>query len=91
MHFYIYIIQSLVDGSYYKGFTEDPLRRLLQHNNAESKYTSATIPWKLVYVEVLTTKKAALIREKALKKYSHTQILTLLSSPKNIATQFING
>ncbi len=65
MEFYAYIIQSLVDGSYYKEFTEDPLRRLLQHNNLESRYTSAKVPWKLVYVEVFETKRDALIERKS--------------------------
>ncbi|SKA16256.1 GIY-YIG nuclease family protein, partial [Sediminibacterium ginsengisoli] len=83
----VYIIQSRADGSFYKGFSEDPLRRLVQHNNGESHYTSAKIPWTLVYVELLPTKKDALIREKALKKYSHMQIKNLILSDKNIVTQ----
>lgn len=68
---YVYIIQSQVDNSYYKGFTENLATRLLQHNNGDSQYTSAKLPWKLVYVEELPTKREALIREKVLKKYSH--------------------
>jgi putative endonuclease len=88
MAFYVYILQSSVDGSYYKGFSEDPAKRLLQHNNAESKYTSAKVPWKLVYVEMLESKREALIREKVLKKYSHSQIEALLSLPKNICSLF---
>ena len=33
--FYVYIIQSKADLSYYKGFSENPPKRLLQHNNGE--------------------------------------------------------
>ena len=88
MPFYVYIIQSSVDHSYYKGFSENPLTRLLQHNNGESKYTSAKVPWSLIYIEELTTKREALIREKALKKYSHAQIQILITSSKNICDRF---
>jgi putative endonuclease len=73
MPFYVYIIQSEADLSYYKGFSENPLGRLLQHNNGDCTYTSGKLPWKLVYVEQCLTKREALIREKALKKYSHAQ------------------
>ncbi len=83
MSFYTYIIQSNIDKSYYKGFSENPFKRLLQHNEGESKYTSLKRPWQLVYVESFTTKTGALIREKALKKYSHFQLEQLISSKKN--------
>jgi putative endonuclease len=84
MVFYVYIIQSKADGSYYKGFSEQPMARLAQHNNGESEYTRNKMPWLLAYVEELSSKKEALIREKALKKYSHQQIERLIGSPKNI-------
>lgn len=88
MPFYVYIIQSWVDKSYYKGFTENPANRLLQHNNGESTYTSNKTTWQLVYIEELLTKRDALIREKSLKKYSHAQIEKLMTSDKNIANKF---
>jgi putative endonuclease len=88
MPFYVYIIQSQKDRSYYKGFTENPPLRVERHNNRESHYTSAKIPWTLVYVEELETKKLALIREKSLKKYSNDQILGLLKTSKNIVDYF---
>ena len=89
MEFFVYIIQSLLDDSYYKGFTENPLKRLAQHNNLESKYSSQKAPWKLVYLEPFQTKKEALIREKAIKKYGHERILILINSPKNKLNQYI--
>jgi len=88
MAYYVYIIQSLIDGSYYKGFSEQPAIRLLQHNNGESSYTSAKMPWQLVYVEECLSKRDALIRERVLKKYSHAQIRKLVVLPKNIVAQF---
>ena len=64
MSFYVYIIQSDQDGSFYKGFSEDPGKRLIQHNQGESRYTALKMPWKLVYIEELPSKKEALKREK---------------------------
>ena len=88
MAYYVYIIQSLADHSYYKGYTEFPLQRLLQHNNKASQYTSGKIPWKLVYVEQMSSKKEALIREKNLKKATVERIEALLKHSKNIVSSF---
>jgi putative endonuclease len=81
--FYVYIIQSQFDKSYYKGFSTNPLHRLQQHNNKESAYTSTKTPWLLVHIEIFVSKTDALKREKVLKKYSHQQIEQLMSSSKN--------
>ena len=80
--FYVYIIQSQFDKTYYKGFSIHPILRLQQHNNKETKYTSHKIPWVLLYIKILGTKTLALKREKALKKYSHQQIEQLIESGK---------
>ena len=66
--FYVYIIKSLKDRTYYKGFTEDYKKRLEEHNSGLSRFTSGKLPWQLIYVEAHSTKKDALIREKKLKK-----------------------
>jgi putative endonuclease len=89
MPFYVYIIQSQADGSYYKGFSEDPGVRLQGHNRGESSYTKWKIPWTLVYVEQVDSKRNALIREKSLKKYSHEQIKHLIESPKNMVSRLL--
>ncbi|MBW7840694.1 MAG: GIY-YIG nuclease family protein [Chitinophagaceae bacterium] len=39
MGYYVYILRSEVDGTYYKGSTEDPVRRLQDHNDGRSFYT----------------------------------------------------
>ncbi|HLK27222.1 MAG TPA: GIY-YIG nuclease family protein [Puia sp.] len=89
MPFYVYIILSKKDFSYYKGYSENPLERLRQHNNKESTYTSAKIPWELVYLEELPTKREALIREKNIKKATLERIAALINHPKNIAHRFL--
>ncbi len=85
---YVYIIKSFKDDSFYKGYSEDPVKRILQHNAGESPYTSAKTPWCLVYVEEFEFKRDALIREKNLKKATRDRICALLTHPKNIVAQF---
>ncbi len=89
--FFVYILQSERDQSYYKGFTEDLLLRLKRHNNGESTYTRNKIPWHFVYIESCRSKTEALKREKALKKYSHAQVEQLITSAKNQITRYWNG
>ena len=91
MAYYVYIIESLEDGTFYKGYSEDPLKRLQQHNQGESKSTSGKMPWKLVYVEECASKTEALIRERNLKKADRSRIQTLLVHPKNIVGRFTVG
>lgn len=82
--FYVYIIQSEIDGSFYKGFSENYAQRLLQHNAGKSSYTSGKMPWKLIHVEVFNTKEEALRRERSLKKATRARILEIIKMPKNI-------
>jgi putative endonuclease len=82
--FYVYIIKSLSKGIYYKGVSEDFLRRLQQHNKGLSQYTSTAMPWELVYVEVHETKREALIREKKLKKSKTVYIEWLINQESNL-------
>ncbi len=65
--FYVYILQSDFDKTYYIGFTQDVAKRLLQHNNGKSTYTKRKMPWSLVYVEEYLSKSDALKRERFLK------------------------
>jgi putative endonuclease len=84
MEHFVYIIYSESKNLYYKGYSLNPQNRLQEHNNGESIFTRNKGPWILVYLEQFDTKRAALIREKALKKCSHSQIEQLLKSSKNI-------
>jgi len=69
MH-YVYIIQSQKGKSYYVGSTTDLKTRLQEHNRGEVKYTSAKIPYKLVWYCAFVNKKKALNFEKYLKQGS---------------------
>ena len=66
--FIVYIIQSN-EGRYYIGSTEDLNKRLYQHNNKQFKgWTNRYTNWKVVYKEALSTRTAALKRERQIKK-----------------------
>jgi putative endonuclease len=65
-----------------------PAIRLQRHNNKESTYTAAKVPWVFVFLQSFQTKREALIREKSLKKYSHQQIQLLIKSKLNEIDNF---
>ena len=91
MPYYVYIIQSLKDEQFYKGYSENPDVRLRQHNAGETISTRPFMPWKLVHVELCDSKTAALKREKNLKKATRERLFALINSNKNIVTQFEVG
>ena len=66
--FYVYILESIKDSSFYIGQTEDLEKRLNFHNQGLSKYTSRKIPWHIVYFKEYKTRTEALKRERFLKK-----------------------
>ncbi|RIJ46624.1 GIY-YIG nuclease family protein [Maribellus luteus] len=68
MTYFVYILQSDQDESYYIGFTSNLEIRLEYHNSGKSKYTSRKMPWKLVYSESYASKSEAMKREKFLKQ-----------------------
>jgi len=81
MQYYVYIIQSLADGSFYIGFTTNITERLREHNQGFSRYTSKKRPWKLVYSETFATKTEALKRERFLKSQRNREFyLRLIAS-----------
>jgi putative endonuclease len=84
MPWYVYILESEIDGDYYKGSTQDYLKRLEEHNTGLSKFTSTKRPWKLRYAEVFSTKKEALIREKQLKRQNRTYLTWLFNQSTNL-------
>ncbi|MFN6380309.1 MAG: GIY-YIG nuclease family protein [Flavobacteriales bacterium] len=70
MNFHVYILQSLKDGKYYYGFTEDLDTRLSFHNEGLVRSTKSRRPLVLHYSESFVTKREALKREKYFKSIS---------------------
>ncbi len=52
MEWYVYILRSDADGTYYKGSSEDYVQRFEDHNAGKSQYTSTKCPWQLICVGV---------------------------------------
>ena len=68
MPFFCYIVEC-ADGTYYTGWTTDPLRREKRHNaGTGARYTRMRRPVKLVYIEEQPDKTTALKRELAIKR-----------------------
>ena len=73
--FYVYVLKSLKNGRFYTGSTNNIERRLFEHNNGQTKYTSLTTPFELVYKEEYKTKLEASRRERFLKTGKGREIL----------------
>ena len=69
MKYYVYILQSEKDQSYYIGYTSNLEKRLEYHNSGRQRYTKYRKPFKLIYFEEFETKSDALKRESQIKRY----------------------
>jgi putative endonuclease len=68
--FYVYILQSFHDKSFYIGYTPDLKNRVIKHNKGQVISTKRKIPWRLIYYEAYLNRKDATGREKFLKSGS---------------------
>jgi len=69
--FTIYIIKSLITGSYYRGFIElTAEERLVYHNKGVVPATKDKGPWKIVWYAVFESREKALVFERYLKSGS---------------------
>lgn len=64
---YNYVIQSLKDGKWYTGYTEDLRKRILEHNEGLVYSTRKRRPLNLIYYETCINKQDAKMREQYLK------------------------
>ena len=76
---YVYLLRC-ADDTLYTGCTNDPQRRLHQHNTGQgAKYTRSRRPVVLVYQERFATKEEAMRREWAIKQLTRAQKLRLIA------------
>jgi putative endonuclease len=77
--YYVYILESLKDGSFYFGQTQDLDSRLARHNAGLEKYTSKKTPWKILWSCAVPTRSDALRLERKLKNFkSRKRVLAFL-------------
>jgi putative endonuclease len=83
MAYFVYIIQSERDGSYYVGYTADLGKRIGRHNQGGGRYTKGKLPWKLIYHEVFDSRGEAMKREREIKGSKDRSYITKLVRTSN--------
>ncbi|MFH1170025.1 MAG: GIY-YIG nuclease family protein [Candidatus Vogelbacteria bacterium] len=68
--YYVYILKSLKDNSYYTGVTINLEKRLTEHNSGYSAYSSSKIPFEIVWHCTFLDRSKAYNFEKYLKSSS---------------------
>ena len=67
MIYHVYAIKSEHKNYIYVGLTNNPTRRIAQHNNKKEKVTRCYAPFKIIILEQYETRPKARLREKYLK------------------------
>jgi len=78
--FYVYILYSTSAGIYYIGHTDDPERRLFEHNNNPNKtFTSKYRPWNMVFKHPISERRSEALKiERYLKNRKSKELLNRL-------------
>jgi putative endonuclease len=73
-YLYVYILKCS-DNTYYTGVTNNPERRLIQHQKGVKKdsYTSSRLPVELVFCELFSDFNLAIEWEKKIKNWSQAK------------------
>jgi len=92
--FNVYVMQSLKDGGFYTGYSDDLKRRFAEHGNGAVISTRNRLPVKLVYYEASCNQQDALHREKYLKtawgkRYIKTRLRNHLMGQAELSTRQI--
>ena len=89
--FYLYILYSLTSDKYYVGYSDNPEKRLSEHNhNEKATYTSKHRPWiSKKIIELGDHRGLAMKIEKAIKKSKSRiiieKIITNIKSVEELA------
>ena len=78
--FYIYILYSRSSDMYYVGYSDDPFRRLKEHNESgHATYTSKHRPWEAAaFFAIGSTKSEAMRIERFIKRQKSRKLLERL-------------
>jgi len=76
---FVYIL-ICVDNSFYTGISNNPNQRFIDHKNGKGgRYTRSHKPIKIIYLEKLPNKSAALKRERQIKGWSRNKKIQILN------------
>ena len=86
--YYIYIIYSSSSDIYYTGYSDNPIRRLQEHNTKPyNTFTSKHRPWVLkTYFECSMIENEVIKIERFIKKQKSRSLLEQLCDPEFIPT-----
>ena len=75
MFYYVYLLQSELNSSFYIGYSNNLKRRLIEHNKGSNFSTKNATPWRLIFFEGYLDEKDAKRREKYLKTNQGARLL----------------
>ena len=91
MRYYVYIIYSKKLDRFYTGTTDDPVRRLAEHNAAfyADTFTVKGIPWQLYHIICCPSSEIAYKLEAFIKKMKSKAFIERLKNNPEMATDII--
>jgi putative endonuclease len=76
--YFVYILQSSFNGSFYKGSTSNLEQRITEHNSGKELSTARYLPWDLVWYCTKESRSEAFILERKLKNLSAERTITFI-------------
>ena len=89
--YYLYIAQSKKNGRYYIGSTNEPDRRIIEHNAGKTKSLRYLRPLKIVFSKWYSTSVEARAMEFKLKKSKSRVIIEQIVRDQEIRTKGAHG
>jgi predicted GIY-YIG superfamily endonuclease len=81
---FVYVLRNSLNIELYVGISDNPSRRLKEHNSGKNRYTKAFAPWTIVFLETYPDYMTAREREKYLKSASGKRFLRKYLSEQNL-------
>ncbi|WP_420917741.1 GIY-YIG nuclease family protein [Robiginitalea aestuariiviva] len=90
--YYVYIIKSAKDGSFYIGSTYHPEDRILWHNDPERNTgkSRSKMPWEYFLIMEVPNNRVGLRLEKHIKRMKSRKYIQNLKDYQDLRTKLIN-